>query len=114
MERHATAGYTTFDTADIYGPSEAALGAFRQARAAQHPDAPPVEVFTKYVPNIFQSRPTRASVEAAISRSCAALRTQTLDLVQLHWWDYSVPGMVDVGLALAELRAGGRIKSVRL
>jgi hypothetical protein len=30
---------------------------------------PPVQVFTKYVPNIFNARPTPASVEAAIKRS---------------------------------------------
>ena len=69
-------------------------------------------MFTKYVPNIFQQRPTKASVEAAIQRSCAALRMSSLDMVQLHWWDYSVPGMVDVGRWLSELRAAGKIKHV--
>jgi aryl-alcohol dehydrogenase-like predicted oxidoreductase len=108
----ASKGFTTFDTADIYGPSESTLGAFREAWAAKHPDAKAPEVFTKFVPNVMAQRPTRASVEAAIARSCAALRTSKLDLVQLHWWDYSIPGLVDTGLALAELRAAGRIGSV--
>lgn len=27
-----------------------------------------------------------------------------------HWWDYSVPGMVEVGLALTELKKAGLIK----
>lgn len=71
---------TTFDTADIYGPSEAVIGRFRET----HPDAK-FEVFTKCVPNVFREKPTRATIEAGIARSCAALQQQKLDLVQLHW-----------------------------
>lgn len=96
-----------FDSQDIYGPSESVLGSFRE----KNPDKS-FQVFTKCVPNIFREKPTRASIEAGISRSCAALKQQKLDLVQLHWWDYSVPGMVDVALTLTELAKGGRITSV--
>lgn len=111
--KHAEAGLTTFDTADIYGPSEAILGEFRRAWAERKgAGAPQPQLFTKYVPNIFQSRPTRASVEASIRRSLKALDVPALDLVQMHWWDYGVPGMVDAGLALADLKAAGLIKSV--
>jgi aryl-alcohol dehydrogenase-like predicted oxidoreductase len=39
---------------------------------------------------------------------------QQLDLVQLHWWDYSIPGMVDAALALAELREKGLVRHVGL
>ena len=112
MEEHALAGLTTFDTADIYGPSEQVLGAFREAWATRHPTLAPPEVFTKLVPNIFRERPTKATVEAAIQRSCAALRTRQLDCVQLHWWDYSVPGLLDVGKWLTELQAAGKIRSL--
>ena len=35
-----------------------------------------------------------------------------MDLVQLHWWDYNIPGMVDAALMLAELREEGSIKQV--
>jgi aryl-alcohol dehydrogenase-like predicted oxidoreductase len=112
MATHTSAGLTTFDTADIYGPSEAVIGEFRAAWAARNPQAPAPEVFTKYVPNIFQQRPTRALVEAAVARSCAALRSPSLDVVQMHWWDYGVAGMVDTGLWLTELRAAGKIGSV--
>ena len=92
---------------DIYGPSESVLGSFRE----KNPDVQ-FQVFTKCVPNIFREKPTRPSIEAGISRSCAALKQQKLDLVQLHWWDYNVPGMVDVALTLTELAKGGRIASV--
>lgn len=33
-------------------------------------------------------------------------------LIFQHWWDYSVPGMVDVGLALTDLKKQGLIKCV--
>ena len=100
------------DTADIYGPSEQVLGVFVEGWRAKHGDSKPVQVFTKYVPNIFQQRPTKQSVEAAIQRSCTALRMPTLDMVQLHWWDYNVSGLVDVGRWLTELRDSGKIKHV--
>ena len=84
---HAQAGFTSFDTADIYRDSESLLGQWAAARrAAQGGGAPPVQLLTKFVPNIFNSAPTSASVEAAIRRSCRALQVDSLDLVQLHWW----------------------------
>jgi len=37
-----------------------------------------------------------------------------LDLVQLHWWDYGVPGYVDTAVWLDELRRAGKIRHVGL
>jgi aryl-alcohol dehydrogenase-like predicted oxidoreductase len=34
---------------------------------------------------------------------------ERLDLVQFHWWDYAVPGCVDAGRWLEELREEGKI-----
>ncbi|KAI8466749.1 MAG: NADP-dependent oxidoreductase domain-containing protein [Monoraphidium minutum] len=110
LAAHAAAGFTTFDTADIYGPSERILGEFQASWAAQ--GNPPVQVLTKYVPNVFQQRVTPAGVEAAMQKSLGALRVQQLDLVQMHWWDYAIPGMVDAALALADCQAKGLIKQV--
>lgn len=42
----------------------------------------------------------------------AALRVPKLDLVQMHWWDYDMPGMVDVAMSLADLREKGLITSI--
>jgi len=42
----------------------------------------------------------------------AALQVQKLDLVQLHWWDYSIPGMVDTAKVLMDLRGKGLITSI--
>lgn len=51
-------------------------------------------------------------VEQSIRRSMAALGVPKLDLVQMHWWDYDIPGMVDVAKSLADLRDKGLITSV--
>lgn len=83
LAAHAEAGLTTFDTADIYGPSEEILGQFAAAWAAS--GRPPLQLFTKYVPNIFQKRPTPADVAASVNRSLTKLKVQQLDCVQLHW-----------------------------
>lgn len=112
LQAHADAGFTTFDSADIYGPSEQILGAFAEQRRGGGGQQQQVQLLTKFVPNIFQQRVTPSSAEAAARKSMAALRVDSLDLVQLHWWDYSIPGMVDAALALADLKAKGLIKQV--
>lgn len=47
LEAYAKAGLTTFDTADIYGPSEKILGSFQ--RAWTEAGNPPVQLLTKSV-----------------------------------------------------------------
>src|SRR5262249_42244866 len=37
------------------------------------------------------------------------LGLERLDLVQLHWWDYAIPGCVETALWLAELQQEGKI-----
>lgn len=110
LAAHSQAGFTSFDTADIYGPSEQILGAFSAKWKEQ--GNKPVEILTKFVPNIFQVKPTPANVEASIRKSMKNLQTSRLDSVQLHWWDYSIDGMVDAAKSLADLQAKGLIKQV--
>ena len=42
------------------------------------------------------------------------VQVEQLDLVQLHWWDYSVEGMVETAQALDVLRKQGLIRSIGL
>ncbi len=42
----------------------------------------------------------------------ACRQVPSLDLVQMHWWDYSIAGMEDTALALADLQAKGLIKQI--
>jgi hypothetical protein len=57
---------------DIYGQSERILGGFQKRWAGE--GNPPVEIFTKWVPNIFQQRVTPALAEASVARSLQALQ----------------------------------------
>lgn len=105
------AGVTTFDGADIYRGVEELFGAFRDAyrRAHGDPALAALRFHTKLVPDADSLPPSRGWVEQTIDRSRTRLRQDRLDLVQLHWWDYRVPGMVEMALQLAELQAAGRI-----
>jgi hypothetical protein len=49
------------------------LGQLQESWAASG-RAEELQLFTKYVPNIFQSRPTPASVRAAVQKSLANLK----------------------------------------
>jgi aryl-alcohol dehydrogenase-like predicted oxidoreductase len=112
MDQYVDAGITTFDCADIYTGVEALIGQWRQTRPAR---AAGVQVHTKYVPDRDRlATHSRLDVERGIDRSLQRLRTDALDVVQLHWWDYDVPGYVDAALWLNELRAAGKVRHIGL
>jgi aryl-alcohol dehydrogenase-like predicted oxidoreductase len=108
------AGITTFDCADIYRGVEEMIGELRTRYAARHGSEAlrRLRVHTKYVPDADSLPPTRAQMRAAIERSLARLRQERLDLVQLHWWRYEVPGAVETALWLKQLQAEGKIDRV--
>lgn len=109
LRRRAEAGLTTFDCADIYGGVEELLGELLAALARD--GLGPIEVHTKLVPDLDAlPRLDRRYVEAVIDRSLARLGVERLDLVQLHWWDYGVPGWVEAAGWLADLRRAGKIR----
>jgi aryl-alcohol dehydrogenase-like predicted oxidoreductase len=111
MDRFVEAGVTTFDCADIYTGVEALIGRWLKRRKGRA--GPDVQVHTKYVPDLDRL-PThsRADVVRGVDRSLARLAVERLDLVQLHWWDYGVPGYVEAAVWLDELRRAGKIRHV--
>lgn len=112
MDRFVEAGVTTFDCADIYTGVEALIGQWRRTRARA---ADRVQVHTKYVPDLDRlASHSRADVVRGIDRSLRRLAADTLDLVQLHWWDYDVPGYLDAALWLVEMQQAGKIRHVGL
>ena len=112
MDRFVEAGITTFDCADIYTGVEELIGRWLRTRPAA---AAAVQVHTKYVPDLDRlATHSRADVVRGIDRSLQRLGVDALDLVQLHWWDYDVPGYVDAARWLDELRAAGKIRHVGL
>jgi aryl-alcohol dehydrogenase-like predicted oxidoreductase len=114
MDRFVDAGITTFDCADIYTGVEALIGEWL-ARRRVRGDERPVQIHTKYVPDIDRL-PThsRSDVERGIDRSLSRLGVERLDLVQLHWWDFDIPGYVDAAGWLDALRRAGKIRNVGL
>lgn len=115
MIAFAEAGITTFDCADIYTGVEELIGAFRaeygnrfgaQALAG-------IKVHTKLVPDLSRLSTTdRAYVRTIVDTSLQRLRTDRLDLVQFHWWDYAVPHYLETLGWLNELRAEGKVAHI--
>jgi aryl-alcohol dehydrogenase-like predicted oxidoreductase len=110
MAMFVDAGVTTFDCADIYTGVEALIGRFRAA----YPDhAKRVQVHTKFVPDLSDLRSVdRVYVENIIDRSLSRLGMERLDLVQFHWWDFSIPRYVEVALELARLHRAGKVRHI--
>jgi aryl-alcohol dehydrogenase-like predicted oxidoreductase len=109
------AGIVTFDCADIYTGVEELIGAFRTGYAARRGAAAlaQLKVHTKFVPDLeMLPRMSRGYVQSIIDRSLRRLGLERLDLVQLHWWDYAVPGCVETALWLGELQRAGKIELI--
>jgi aryl-alcohol dehydrogenase-like predicted oxidoreductase/enamine deaminase RidA (YjgF/YER057c/UK114 family) len=104
MAMHADAGFTTFDMADHYGSAEDVTGLFLSTQA----DRTRIQVLTKWVPT--PGPVTRAAVRVAIERSLTRLRTDWIDLLQFHAWNYADPSWLDCLFWLEELRAAGLIR----
>lgn len=115
MVAFADAGITTFDCADIYTGVEELIGQFRlrykDMRGKEALER--IQVHTKFVPDLhILPRIGRSDVESVIDQSLRRLRTDRLDLVQFHWWDYAVPRWQETAHWLAELRQAGKIRNL--
>jgi aryl-alcohol dehydrogenase-like predicted oxidoreductase len=105
-------GVTTFDCADIYTGVEDMYGEFRRRLADRRgaEAARAFKVHTKFVPDWdMLARIDKPYVTAIIDRSLRRLRVEQLDLVQLHWWNYAVPGVIETAEMLRELQRAGKI-----
>ena len=114
MLAYHTAGFTTWDLADHYGPAEDFIGEFRrQLKTAQGVEAlADVQAFTKWVPRPM--RMTLRIVEEAIGVSLRRMDTESLDLLQFHWWDYGNDQYLAALDFLAQIQQAGKIKHLAL
>ena len=115
MRTFVKAGITTFDCADIYTGVEELIGKFLKEYkdAFKSGELPAVQIHTKYVPDLNKlSTLTNAYTEAVIDRSLKRIGVEQLDLVQFHWWDYSIPRYLEFAQHLAELQKVGKIRYI--
>ncbi|WP_297355144.1 aldo/keto reductase [Paraburkholderia sp.] len=112
MGAYYDAGITAFDCADIYTGVEEMIGEFRDdyRRRRGADSLHQLKIHTKFVPDLSSLQTIdRKLVEQTIDRSLARLRVERLDLVQFHWWDYSVTRYLEVAHWLRELQQAGKI-----
>jgi aryl-alcohol dehydrogenase-like predicted oxidoreductase len=117
MFTYYNAGITTFDCADIYTGVEDLIGEFRKELARHQGSSAlsKIQVHTKYVPDrSILGKLTFPDVETAIRRSIRRLGVESIDLVQFHWWDFSIKQYVEVGLMLDKLQKQGMIRHIGL
>jgi aryl-alcohol dehydrogenase-like predicted oxidoreductase len=106
MVSYVDAGFTTFDMADHYGSAEEIAGRFLQLHG------PGAELLTKWVPK--PDPLTRDDVKAAVRRSLDRMKTDRLDLLQFHTWNYTDFKWMDCLVWLQELREEGLIRHIGL
>jgi len=132
---HTVVGIRTFDCGDIYAGVEELVGRFlATARGQSRALADSVRLHTKVVPDDEALDARQRSdgemesaddarrrelalercVEASVWRSANRLGVGRLDLVYLHWWDWSKEGFVGAVRALEALKARGVVKDVGL
>jgi aryl-alcohol dehydrogenase-like predicted oxidoreductase len=112
---YTEAGILTFDCADIYTGVEELIGAARMEVKRRHgaEALARIRVHTKCVPDLEKlAKVDRAYIRNIVETSLKRLRTERLDLVQFHWWDYAVPGYVEAAGWLKELQAEGRVDRI--
>ena len=104
MKAYTDAGLTTFDMADHYGSAEDIAGLFTTKVAKDYN----VQLLTKWVPE--PGKNDKDTVRTAIQRSLDRLKTDSIDLLQYHAWNYADPSYLDDLFALQELQEEGLIK----
>ena len=115
MRTYVEAGITTFDCADIYTGVETLIGRFLQAnqRPIRSGELSPVQIHTKCVPDLDALASLReGSITAIVDRSLRRLGVERLDLVQLHWWNFEIPGYIDAAGWLEKLVRVGKVRHV--
>lgn len=115
IHRAIDLGVTLFDTAEVYGPftNETLVG---KALAGRR-DEVVIATKTGFVPQPAGQPMKRdgrpETIRKAVDGSLARLRTDVIDLYQLHRVDPEVPVEESVG-ALAELVAAGKVRAIGL
>ena len=111
------AGINTLTCGDIYTGVEELYGKFIAAHCKRGGRIEDITVCTTLVPDLDAIREGRVDetyVRAVIGRSLNRFGVECLDLVQFHWWDYSIPGHLQVVKALHQLCKEGLVRQIGL
>ncbi|HUE88316.1 MAG TPA: aldo/keto reductase [Vicinamibacterales bacterium] len=106
MAPYVAAGLTTFDMADHYGSAELVAGLYRSTHGGD------VQLLTKWVPK--PGRVSKAETREAVERALMRLRSDALDLLQFHAWNYADPSWLETLFDLQELKREGLIRHLGL
>ena len=106
MASYVAAGLTTFDMADHYGSAELVAGLYRAIHGGG------AQMLTKWVPK--PGRVSTSETRQAVERALRRLRTDTLDLLQFHAWNYADPSWLETLIDLQELKRQGLIRHLGL
>jgi aryl-alcohol dehydrogenase-like predicted oxidoreductase len=106
MGKYQDSGFTTWDLADIYGPAESLIGKFRDKVGNNF------QALTKFVPN--PGPMSNSIVSYYIDQSLEKMKTDCIDLLQFHWWDYNDSSYLDAMNNLSKLQNEGKIKHIGL
>ena len=106
MKKYQDSEFTTWDLADIYGPAESLIGKFRYTSGDNF------QALTKFVPN--PGPMSNSIVSYYIDQSLEKMKTNCIDLLQFHWWDYSDLSYLDAMNNLSKLQNEGKIKHIGL
>lgn len=105
-------GVNLIDTSDSYGTSEEVLGEVLEGRRAD------VVIATKFGSDLhgangpdWGARGSRRYIRRAVEASLRRLRTDHIDLYQLHWPDPHTP-IAETLAALTELVAEGKVRYI--
>jgi aryl-alcohol dehydrogenase-like predicted oxidoreductase len=111
LDAFVDAGFTAFDTADVYGKgkSETILGNWMKARGNRDK----VLVFTKVGSDMGQGKRDLSAVwiEEEVEASLRRLQTDTIDLYQTHWPDEATP-QEETLAALDRLVEAGKVRFI--
>jgi aryl-alcohol dehydrogenase-like predicted oxidoreductase/enamine deaminase RidA (YjgF/YER057c/UK114 family) len=104
MDAYVKNGITSFDMADHYGSAELIAGAYGENYGT------PAQFLTKWVP--APGGCTRSEVRDAVTLALSRMKTNRLDLLQYHAWNYADPSWIDQLFWLQELKTEGLINNL--
>ena len=117
LMRAYSAGVRAFDCGDIYSGVEWVYGRLISALRLRGVREGDIHIHTKFVPDLDVIRAAQVNenyVRCCVRRSLNRLGVECLSLVQLHWWDLSIPGCIATVRHLYECVKEGLVEQVGL